>query len=125
MENTSSRSLLGTVETPLTEPTNDERLLAILAHVLTLVGSFIPPLVIYLLKNKESSYVADHARESLNFQITMIIAMIVSSLLIILLIGLLFIWVLGILDVIWVVVAAVRASENKLYRYPFNLRLIK
>lgn len=125
MENSSNRSFLGTAQTPLSEPSSDDRLLAILAHVLTLVGSFIPPLIIYVLKNKESSFVADHARESLNFQITMIIAMIISSLLIILLIGLLFIWVLGVLDVIWVVVAAVRASENKLYRYPFNLRLIK
>ncbi len=125
MENSSNRSFLGTAQTPLSEPSSDDRLLAILAHVLTMVGSFIPPLIIYVLKNKESSFVADHARESLNFQITMIIAMIISSLLIILLIGLLFIWVLGVLDVIWVVVAAVRASENKLYRYPFNLRLIK
>jgi uncharacterized protein len=42
-----------------------------------------------------------------------------------LIIGLFFIWLLGVLDLILVIVAAIRASESKIYRYPFNLRLIK
>jgi len=103
-------------------PTNDERTLAILAHILTLVGGFIPPLIIYLLKKDESAFVAAHARESLNFQITMMIIFIILAILII---GILFIWVAGLLDLVLVVVATIRASENKLYRYPFNIRLIK
>ena len=92
---------------------------------MTIVGSFIPPLVIYLIKNRDSGYVADHARESLNFQITLIVLFIISSILAVLIIGLLFIWLLGFLDLVLVIVAAIRASESKLYRYPFNLRLIK
>jgi len=106
-------------------PDSDERTLSVLAHVLTLIGSFIPPLVIYLIKNKESGFVADHARESLNFQITLIILFIVSSILVALLIGIFLIWLLGIADLVLVIVAAVRASESKLYRYPFNIRLIR
>jgi uncharacterized Tic20 family protein len=125
MEPRSSGSLLGTEEQPPYQPDSDERILAILSHVLTLLASFIPPLIIYLIKNKESGYVADHARESLNFQITLIILFIISSILAVLIIGLFFIWLLGILDLILVIVAAIRASESKLYRYPFNLRLIK
>jgi uncharacterized Tic20 family protein len=54
-------------------PASDEGTLAILSHILTIVSSFIAPLVIYLLKKDDSPYVAEHAKESLNFQITMFI----------------------------------------------------
>ncbi|HTQ28558.1 MAG TPA: DUF4870 domain-containing protein [Puia sp.] len=125
MDTRQTSSFLGTEEQPSYMPDSDERTLSVLAHVLTLIGSFIPPLVIYLIKNKESGFVADHARESLNFQITLIILFIVSSILVALLIGIFLIWLLGIADLVLVIVAAVRASESKLYRYPFNIRLIR
>ena len=117
-----SNSFLGKEEDPLYTPTSDERTLAILAHILTLVGGFIPPLIIYLIKKDESAFVAAHARESLNFQITLIIIFIILAILII---GILFLWLVGVLDLVLVVVATIRASENKLYRYPFNIRLVK
>ena len=40
-------------------------------------------------------------------------------------IGFLLMGALYVIEVILVVMAAVRVSENKIYRYPFNLRLIK
>ena len=66
-------------------PTKDERTLAMIAHIGALLGyaivfgSFIPPLALYLLKKDESAFVADQARESLNFQITMAIVAIVAG----------------------------------------------
>jgi len=122
MDDQQRGSFLGKEETPPYTPTSDERILAILAHILTLVGSFIPPLVIYLLKKDESSFVAAHARESLNFQITVFIVIVILAITII---GVLFIWLVGVIDLVLVIVAAVRASDNKLYRYPFTIRLIK
>ena len=122
MDDQQRGSFLGKEETPLYTPTSDERVLAILAHILTIVGSFIPPLVIYLLKKDQSSFVADHARESLNFQITIFIIIVILALTII---GILLIWFVGILDLVLVIVATVRASDSKLYRYPFTIRLIK
>jgi uncharacterized protein len=122
MTNSSSNSFLGAEETPLAAPTSDERTLAILCHVLTLFFWLIPPLIIYLIKKDESSFVTAHARESLNFQLTMSIAAIILFLT---LIGILLLWVLGIAVVVLVIVATVKASENKLYRYPFTIRFIK
>ena len=126
MDNTSN-SILGTEEQPLYTPTSEERTLAILSHILTVVPGigFIAPLVIYLLKNRESAFVGAHSKESLNFQITIFISYIVAIILVVILIGLFLLWAIGIINVILVVVATIRASENKLYRYPFNLRLIK
>jgi uncharacterized protein len=112
---------------PLFTPSSDDRILGLLSHLLAIVPGIgiFGPLVIYLLRRDESSFVAANAKESLNFQITIIIACIISFILIVVVIGVILLWVLGILNVVLVIVATVKASENKIYRYPFNLRLIK
>jgi uncharacterized Tic20 family protein len=120
-----TENLMGTDYTPVITPTADEKTLAILSHILTIISSFIAPLIIYLLKKDDSPYVAEHAKESLNFQITMFILYIISFILIIVLIGILLIWVLTIANLILVIIATIKASENKMYKYPINFRLIK
>ena len=96
--------------------------MAILVHILNLVAPVIAPLVIYLIKKDESAYVAAHARESLNFQITAFIAYIGLAITII---GLALIWIVVIAVFILTIVASIKASDKKLYRYPLTLRLIK
>ncbi len=123
--NQQHNSILGTDEQPLYTPTSDERTMAILSHILCLVFWLFPPLIIYLVKKDESQYVAAHAKESLNFQITVMLAVLASVVLMILLIGFLLLWVVGIASMILIIIATIKASENKLYRYPFTLRLFK
>jgi uncharacterized protein len=120
-----TQNLMGEEFAPTTLPSSDEKTMAILSHILALVSSFIGPLIIYLIKKDESAYVAEHAKESLNFQITMIIFYIISCVLIIILIGFLLIWLLSIANLVLVIIATIKASENKMYRYPINFRLIK
>jgi uncharacterized Tic20 family protein len=115
-------SFLGTEETPLIPPTSDEKTMALLSHILTFILPILAPLVIYLVKKDESEFVASHAKESLNFQITMFIVCVI---LIISVIGLLLLWVVGIIVAVLVIVATIRASEGKLYKYPVNIRFIK
>jgi uncharacterized Tic20 family protein len=109
----------------IVEPTRDERTLALLAHILTFVSSFIIPLVIYLVKKDESNFVAEHAKESLNFQITLVILFAICFVLMFVVIGIFLMGALGVVSFILVIVATIRASEGKMYRYPFTLRLIK
>lgn len=118
----SQPSFLGTDELPAVPPTSDEKTLALISHVVTFVSSFIAPLIIYLVKKDESSFVAAHAKESLNFQITMFLLIIV---LIITLIGILLLWLVGLYVLALVIVASIRASEGKLYKYPFSIKFIK
>lgn len=108
-------------------PTSDERLLAVLSHLLAIVPGIgiLGPLVIYLLKKDDSAFVAANSKESLNFQISVFIAYVIGAILVIVLIGILLLWIIGILNVVLVIVATIRATENKVYRYPFNLRLIR
>jgi uncharacterized Tic20 family protein len=120
MENLNS--YLGREEVPLFAPTGEEKTMALLAHVLTFAAGFIAPLIVYLVKKDESAYVTAHAKESLNFQITVLIAVIVCFISII---GIAFVWIVGILDLIFVIIATIKASEGKLYKYPATIRLIK
>jgi uncharacterized protein len=117
-----NRTIPGPESQPLTAPTSDERTLAILSHVLTLVVGIFAPLVIYFMKKDESEFVRVHAKESLNFQLTVFIAAII---LIITIIGIFLVWILAIYAIVMVIIATIRTSENKYYRYPFTLRLIK
>jgi len=97
---------------------------AVLAHVLGIFFSFIPPLVVLLAKGKSSGFVRDQAVEALNFQITVILAYIVSAILIILVIGLIMIFFVGIASVILAIIATIAAGRGEAYRYPVNLRMI-
>lgn len=117
-----TNSFLGTEEQPAYTPTSDEKTMALLSHVLCIAVGFLAPLIIYLMKKDESKYVAAHAKESLNFQITMFIIYIGLAITII---GIFLIWIVAIVALIFVIMATVKASENKLYRYPVNFRFIK
>ncbi len=119
------QSFLGSTQTPSTPVSENDRLLSILAHVLTLFTGFLAPLVIYLIKKDESPFVREHARESLNFQLTLLIAYFIGFLLMIIIIGILVLIVVGIIQLVLVIVATIKAADNQLYRYPFSIRFIQ
>ena len=102
-----------------------ERTMAILCHVLGIFLRIFPTLIIYLMKKDESNYVAEHAKEALNFQISITIFYFISGILFFLLIGFLLIWILCIANIILCIIATIKASDNILYKYPFNMRLVK
>ena len=118
-------SLLGSEEPSVYTPTSDEKTMALLSHLLAIFFGFIPPLVIWLIKKDESKFVSEHAKESLNFQITLAIATIISAILIFILIGIFLIWAIQIVRIVLCIVATIKTNEGKMYRYPLTLRLIK
>src|SRR3954452_8295098 len=110
-------SYLGTEMQPDYIPTSDEKTMAVLSHILTLVAPILAPLIIYLVKKNESRYVEWHARESLNFQITIAI---ISFILFITIIGIFIAWIVIGVSVVLVIGATIRASQGKLYKYRFS-----
>ena len=111
--------------------TSDERMWAMFAHLSALIGFVIPfgsilgPLIIWQIKKNEYPLVDDQGKEALNFQITMAIAFVVSLVLMVVLIGFLLIWVVGLFDLVMIVIASIKANNGERYRYPFTLRLVK
>ena len=108
-----------------TTPSKDDSTMAMLAHLLGIFFGFIPSLVIWLIKKDDSPFVAQEAREALNFQITLIIGYAIAAVLTFILIGALLFPLLYILNLVFCIIAAVAASKGQAYRYPFALRLIK
>lgn len=103
----------------------DDKNIALLTHLGGIFFSFLPALIVWLLKKDQSPFLADQAKEALNFQITVIIGIAIGIVLTVILIGVLIIWGVAIANLILCIVAAVKASSGEQYRYPFALRLIK
>jgi uncharacterized protein len=87
----------------------------------TLLG----PLIIWRTKGQAMPFVASQAKESLNFQITVLLLGLLFLILALALIGFVLLWILGVLNLVLVIVAAIQVSSGKPYRYPFCLRLVK
>ena len=120
----------------------EERQWAMFAHLSALVGglltsaaggwgTFIGPLVIWLVKKDTMPFVDDQGKEALNFNITVAIICLALVLLSIVTLGIGLIiaipaWVIvGIAWLVLTILAAVKANEGVAYRYPLTLRLIK
>ena len=107
---------------------DDANQIAMLAHLLGFVGGFIPSLIIWQVK-KDVPFIAQEAKEALNFQITVAIGMVAAV--IITAISFLCLHVVFLPHLVWVgnlvfcVIAALKAKDGVAYRYPFAIRLIK
>ena len=99
--------------------------LTALAMFVVPFGNIIGPLVVWLLKKDEYPFVDEQGKESMNFQISMIIYLFVSGFLILAGIGLIMLPLLFIADLILVVVAAVKVSDGETYQYPLTIRFLK
>lgn len=117
---------------PSAAPTENERTWGMLAHLSALAGLVVPlvgivlgPLVVWLAKRDESVFVAAHAKEALNFNISVLLGAIVCMLLMLVFIGVLLGTALFIAWLVMTLVAAIKASEGHPYQYPFSLRLVK
>jgi hypothetical protein len=103
----------------------DQRLWAMLSHLGGILFGIIPSLVIWLVYKDKSRFVEEQAKEALNFQITILIGMVVSGVLTLILIGFVLMAVIGIADLVFCIIAGLAANKGEAYRYPFALRLIK
>lgn len=112
-------------------PDKDARLWGMFCHLIAFSGYVIPfgsvfgPLIIWLIKKDEMPFVDDQGKESLNFQLTMLIAVIISAILMFVVIGFLLLGVLIIFQIIVVIIASIKANEGVRYRYPYTIRFIK
>jgi hypothetical protein len=106
-------------------PTQDDRNMAMLAHLLAIVLGFLGPLIIWLIKKDSSEFVDDQGKEALNFNILMTIAYVVCGLLFCVAIGVFLLPIVWIVNILFAILGGVAASRGERYRYPFNWRLIQ
>lgn len=106
---------------------SEDRAMASMAHWLSILIGFIAPLIIMLTKGEQDRFARDHAVEALNFDITLMIAYVATTVLSAVTFGIasflfLPIWIVG---MVFQIQGAMAANRGAPYRYPVNIRMVK
>ena len=118
--------------TASTSATSSEiRTWSVLCHASALLGLFLHffghllgPLLVWLIKRGDAPEIDANGKESLNFQISMLIYDVIAGILCLVVIGIPILIALWILNTVFVIIASVKTSEGKFYRYPFTIRFL-
>jgi uncharacterized Tic20 family protein len=108
----------------------EARTFGMLCHLTAFAGFIVPlgniigPLVMWLIKKDQYPFVDDQGKESLNFQISVLIYAFISGILVFVVIGIFLLIALGIFVIVMVIIATIRANEGQRYRYPLTIRII-
>lgn len=135
--------------TGLPQPTNQEVSGAVLTHLASFASLIVPfgnilgPLIVWLIKKDESNFVDVHGKESLNFQITYTLIMLIlvgmgvgfavssglsgfeSGIALSVILSVLLIIMYWIFGLVMVIIAAVKANQKEYFRYPVSIRFIQ
>lgn len=104
--------------------TQDSKTIAVLVWIGTLLFSFIPPLIVLLIK-KDDPYLQDQSKEALNWSITLYIGWIIGYVLVFIFIGFFILFAAAVCDLVFCIMGAVAVSNGKYFRVPFAIRLLK
>jgi uncharacterized Tic20 family protein len=88
------------------------------------IGHLLGPLVVWLVKRGDSPEIDAHGKESLNFQLSMLIYDCIAGILCLIVIGIPLLIALWIANTVLVIIASIKASEGQFYRYPFTIRFL-
>ncbi|HNY27398.1 MAG TPA: DUF4870 domain-containing protein [Candidatus Sumerlaeota bacterium] len=109
----------------------EEKTMGMLCHlaglagcVVPVVGNIVGPLVVWLLKKDTMPFVEEQGREALNFQITLSIAWAIGFVLTFVFIGIFVLMALYVVNLVFAIIAAIKANDGISYRYPFALRIL-
>ena len=103
------------------KPTDEEKQMAMFCHLGALLGGFLIPLIIWMMKKDQSRFIDRHGKEALNFNISfiiwyMVIGMVTCGIGALVLFPL-FLW--------WCIAAGMEANRGGFYEYPMTIRFIK
>ena len=89
------------------------------------LSNVLAPLILWQIKKDQSPFVDDQGKEAVNFQISITIYAIICGLLFCAGIGVFLLPVVGVLDLVFIIIAGLKANEGELYRYPLTIRFIR
>jgi uncharacterized protein len=108
-----------------------ERNWAMLCHLSSFSGYFFPfggvigPLICWLSKRDESSWVNENGKNSMNFQLSMLLYMVLNIPLCFIIVGFPILFILLTLKLICVIIASIKASKGEAFRYPLSIPFIQ
>jgi len=106
-------------------PTQDEKNLALIMHVLSLAGfSLIALLIVWLVKKDESTFINAQGRELLNFQLSFLIYAVICIPLCLVVIGIPLLILVALASLVLTIIGLVKATEGKIYRFPLTIKML-
>jgi len=110
---------------PNIDISQDSKNMGMLCHLLAIFTVFLCPLIIWLNKKDEDDFVNSQGKEALNFQLTIMFAIVVSCILIPIFIGIFMLFATVVCNIVFCILASISASKGQDYRYPLCIRLVK
>jgi uncharacterized Tic20 family protein len=113
------------------ELTETERNWAMLCHLSAFAGFFFPfgaiigPLICWLSRKDESVWVDQNGKSALNFQLSMLLYMVLTLPLFIIIVGIPIMAFLLVLKIICIIIASVKASKGEEFKYPITIPFIQ
>ncbi|MDP4222981.1 MAG: DUF4870 domain-containing protein [Bacteroidota bacterium] len=113
------------------ELSESERNWAMLCHLSAFAGFFFPfggiigPLVCWLSRKDDSLWVDRNGKASLNFQISMLLYIVLAIPLCFIIVGIPIVIFIGVLKVICIIIGSVKASKGEDFRYPLSIPFIQ
>ncbi|HUT29554.1 MAG TPA: DUF4870 domain-containing protein [Sedimentisphaerales bacterium] len=99
--------------------------LAGLLPVVPVIGAVIAPLILWQVKKEEHPFVDEQGKEALNFQISILIYEVVAGLLCFACIGFFLLPAVVVFDVVFLIIAAIKANNGEHYVYPLKIRFVR
>jgi uncharacterized Tic20 family protein len=115
------------------EVSRDARMWSMICHIAGLAGYVVPiiissiiaPLVVWQIKKEDDPFIDENGKEAVNFQISVGIYALVSIPLCFVCIGLVTLPAVAIFNLVFLIIAAIKANNGERYRYPLCIRFIK
>lgn len=98
---------------------------SVFAGYLIPLGGLVLPIILWQLKKDQSPEIDQHGKNIVNFLISMIIYVFVSSILLFVFIGVFLLLALSIAGIVLPIIAAIKANNGEVWKYPFTIQIIK
>lgn len=111
--------------------TEAERNWSMLCHMSAFLGFVFPfggiigPLVCWMSKRDESLWLNENGKSALNFNLSVLLYMVLISPLVLIVVGIPLIGMLVLFRIIFIIIASVKASKGEEFRYPLSIPFIQ
>jgi hypothetical protein len=108
-----------------------ERNWAMLCHLSAFAGFFFPfggilgPLICWLSRKDDSVWIDENGKAAMNFHLSILLYMVLMIPLCFIIIGIPLIAFLGVLKVICIVIASIKAARGERFKYPISIPFIQ